>query len=101
MEIKCPACRKINYLENQVICQRCGCDLTRLQQIEIWACDYLTQGQAFLIRNDWKSAFNLARQSWNMHHSKNSALMAILAAIGMHDTMEILRWQKRCREFNG
>lgn len=95
MAIACPACNKANQTEPS--CQRCGCDLTSLHEIEWRAQSSLAAAATALARRDWTQALNHAERSWELQHGLVSAQLASLAAAALGDAPRLSRWRGRVR----
>lgn len=79
MEIKCPACRKINLSTSQ--CGRCGADLGMLIHTLQTSTRLLADGRRFLLQNDGTKALHAAQNAWHLKHSPAAARLAFLACL--------------------
>ncbi len=93
MPIVCPACNKAS--QTAAACQRCGCDLTRLQEIVATAGALRGAAVAALADRDWSAAQAAAGRSWQLCHRVESARVAFLAAAAAGETAQALRWRER------
>ena len=96
MPLTCPACHKANQTAS--ICQRCGCDLSTLQEIEIAAATRFYEAHTALTRSDWPTALALAESSWRLRHRVATARLAYLAAIGCGNFSQAFRWRERVNQ---
>jgi len=92
MPLVCPACNKAG--QTAATCQRCGCDLSRLHAILKAAASLLRAAVASLANGNRREALTLAQRSWRLHHNSASAQVAFLAAAGVGDTPQALRWRE-------
>jgi len=93
MAILCPACNKA--AQTSAACQRCGCDLSRLHEIEDAAAARLQAAAAPLASRDLIGASAAAERSWQLRHTPAAARMAFLAASARGDTAQAVRWRAR------
>lgn len=93
MELTCPACNKAG--QTGAACQRCGCELSRLQSIAMAAAMRLEAALAALEACDWLSALDEATASWGLHRSPAAARVAFLAAAAGADHRRALSWRER------
>jgi len=93
MVITCPACNKANQTE--AVCQRCGCDLSRLHTIVEFAASRLNAAVTSLAVRDLPEALAQAERSWRLYHTAASARVAFMASAAMGETQRTLRWRER------
>lgn len=90
MEIKCPACGKVNVYVKQ--CSRCGCDLTALMQIAMAGQMRLARGRKALRLGKANAALEEAILSWRLKKSRAAAKLAFLACLMMKDFKQAGKW---------
>ncbi len=93
MEIKCPACKKVN--RDSLICTRCECDLNDLNRIIQSARNEIIIGIASLKKGEGKKAFLHAKTSWGLKNSSPAAKLAFLANIQLSSFDEATLWYQR------
>ena len=93
--LKCPACGKVNGLEEK-ICSRCTCDLETLAMIIRMADWYRDQASTRLQAADGPGALAKALNSWDLRHSAEAARLAFLASLLNHDFAAATHWYKNC-----
>ena len=95
MPLVCPACGK--RYESTVVpaCDRCGCDLSRLQEIVLAAAALLRMAKAAFERGDWHAGQSFAERSWELAHSEQAAGAVCLAAAALSDGATLEEWRRR------
>ncbi len=94
MDIKCPACRKINDSGN-INCIRCECDISPLIAILNQAEQEIEHCRYSLNKGDGEKALRHAASSWQLKNSKESAQLAFLAALKENNEKEASLWYAR------
>ena len=93
MTITCPACGKINGIED-MICSRCACGLEKLARITRLAVRCHDGAAARLRAADGPGAMAQAQKSWDLRHSPESARLAFLAALLNGDFTAASHWYR-------
>ena len=100
MELTCPACRKLNTLAaDSRECGRCGCDLEPLAHIAAAARHYREKATQCLRIRDWSDALALAARSWELHHTREAAQIACLAAVASRQGEAFRLWRHWLNQF--
>ncbi len=96
MTIVCPACKKENT--GDMVCSRCGCDITPLAEIISAAENVLNHGIAALKRKEGKTALACAKRSWALKNSIQAAQLGFFASLMINDSVERTRvWHRRIK----
>lgn len=90
MQIKCPACQKIN--ENNDACDRCKCDLTGLRRLSMAAQMRLAAGSEALRHGNGHDALSHAVASWRLKKSEAAAKLAFLSCLLLKDFEQATTW---------
>lgn len=90
MEIKCPACRKLNNTVYE--CSRCGGDLSALHRVQAAAGRELEKGRLCLKTNHAAEALAKAQVSWRLKKTASAAKLAFLACLFLNRFDEATRW---------
>ncbi|MEI6125515.1 MAG: hypothetical protein WCQ99_03075 [Pseudomonadota bacterium] len=93
MEIRCPACSKVNSTEAQ--CSRCGSDLAVLVNILHAAAAELTLSKKSLASGKVSAALHHARRSWRLKKSSDAAQLAFLSSLAGASPDEAAQWYAR------
>ena len=96
MNITCPACGKTG--QTAATCQRCACDLSRLQALAQAAGSHLRAARLAVEQRNYPSGLARAEQSWRLCSTFESARLAFLAAAADGDTDRALLWRRRVQE---
>ena len=94
MEIRCPACRKVNETDEIRACARCECDLSDLFRIARAAENQLLRSVVCLRQGLGSEAYEYATQSWTLKRSPESARLAFLAACHLGDAKRMKSWAR-------
>ncbi len=97
MEIRCPACRKVNSLSD--LCERCGCDLSVLKKIQQAALTEFHAGVRELKKGAGEGALNHAEISWRLKKNNNAAKLGFSACILLKEFNEAQTWYNRAVKF--
>jgi len=94
MEIRCPACRKVNESPEPRTCGRCECDLSELFRITRAAQDQNVRSADCLRRGMGRRAYGHALRSWSLKRTLQGAQLAFLAACQMGETIKMKAWAR-------
>ncbi len=97
MEIRCPACRKINADNGQ--CMRCGCDLSRIRTIISDSENFNRQSIQALKKTNYDKARQCAEQAWKLQHNRISAIAEFMVLLGQGDFAGAVKWYARQKKF--
>ena len=92
MQIRCPACKKLNDSTDE--CNRCGGNLSDLRRIRRAAVEELKLGKRYLLRMNSGKALLSASSSWRLKKSVSAAKLAFLASLMGGHFSEATRWYR-------
>lgn len=97
MQIVCPACGKTMLLRpgGTGTCDRCGCDLSSLRDIQAAAAGLLMLAKEALVAGEHHAALEYADRSWSMVRGGQSASVACLAASALGAGEALALWRAR------
>lgn len=100
MTITCPACKKANTPSesNELGCIRCSCGLSVLLKIYRTADASQQKACHHLIQGDYPSSLDHAQRSWNLKHSKTTAILLFINHCALRQTQEALKWRRTIRQ---
>lgn len=90
MQIRCPACKKLNDSTDK--CNRCGGDLSDLRRMRQAAVEQLKLGKKHLLQMNAEKALLRAKSSWRLKKSASAAKLAFLASLMGGHFSEATRW---------
>ncbi len=99
MEIKCPACKKVNSIS--YICERCGCDLSFLREIFDISLYELWLGVDKLKKGNGVEALRHAKKSWHLKKNDDAAKLAFMACLLLRDFIDASAWYHRLTKLQG
>lgn len=97
MEIRCPACKKMNVQEN--ICLRCGTDLSALKAVRSAAYRYLEKSRKHILAENAEKALICARYAWMLEHTPKAAEQAFLACLLLRRYDQATNWYALISKF--
>ncbi len=96
MEIRCPACGKIN--STAPVCPRCECDLSALMDAWQAAHAEAQTAKACLDQKNFQQALHHAGQSWQIKKNPVAAKIAFFASLGAGLFEDATRWYLHAEE---
>lgn len=93
MEIRCPACKKTNKINSdEVLCLRCGADLSVLGAIRSASRHYLEQSRRHIVKGSAHRALICAQRSWDLEHTHLAARQAFMSCLLLQQYKTATKW---------
>ena len=93
MEIRCPACRKMN--NESLKCIRCGCDLSILNKILKASRHNFLIGLHNLKNGSGSDALFHAKRSWDLKKTTETAKLGFMASLLADEFDQAIVWYRR------